>query len=704
MFIMLFFETNLAFSQSYLPPNSATTYMRMDPLALTQPSFFVQDYTKNHLIIRNVTDDGYLQCMAGLTYINNMQMWCIRLIEIDDDLNVRWTKDINLEESTQVPISTTPFAICKSFDNNEYIITGIVDNRIDTSFKINHKDSLTQRAFFLSLDVLGTVQLSKISVPILPNDFFRFAPMSIAPRHNNQGYIAVGFVHTDFYYAQGTNLGYISIMDNNFNETDGKVVASWYTLSLHPTGNETQGFDALLKVKPIPNTDDYIICGSMTEELFKKGKNSGIFYTNLWDNFPTFSGAAGSTQGYISRINDNLSIMPMWELTTAKSSNRHCNIIDFVIDDENEKRLYAVGNSIINEPHTLKSYGLIFEIDYQTGSVIDGGDLTISINTHTSFWTNIFSDVNHVYLCGFNKDITPPSGFNMLNPKVTSFLKSNLTVSNFSYYIDAENQNFDFGTNAYQGYANLFYPPQSNFPTNFQLKLFDTTYVRNNFHPDENKPYVFNSLNYQQSSPTSYVPNAWLYDTERGFTCITLRDWQNLNFFNGPIPIPFSFPYPTVWANTITEQCHEITYEFFYDVIGHPMENVNTLFGQVTINNNTIRGTNINNYDYRQGYDCETPPPVLTENTHMTKSNTNQFKIIKDINESNIWKIVPVTLESSQILLTKFSVLDLSGKLLYESNIESNSNFSLPVSRKGLFLLHIYYSNGKIETHKVLNY
>lgn len=703
MFAMLLFESNFIMGQSYLPPNSATTYMRLDPLSLTQPSFFVQDYTKNHMIVRNITDDGYLQCMAGLTYINNIQMWCIRLIEVDNDLRIRWSKDINIEESDTVTISTTPFAICKSYDNSKYVITGIVDNRIDTSLKLDHRDSLTQRAFFTEIDTFGNVLLAKVTEPIPPNNFFRFNPLSITPRHNNNGYIAVGFLHTDFYYTQSQNQAYISLLDNSFDEIQGKIVSSGVSISPHPTGNETQRFDAFLKVKPIPNTDEYIICGSMTEDLFKTAKDSGVFYSNNWDDPPSFSDAAGSTQGYMSRINDNLNIAPMWEMKTSLNSNRHLNLVDFVIDNEDENILYAVGNSIVNDPTGDKSYGLIFEIDYQSGVVIDGGDLTIPINTHTTFWTNIYSDNNHVYLCGFNQDTTPPSGFNMLNPKVTSFLKSDLTSSNFSYYINGDNANYNMGTEVYNGYANLVYPPQSSSPNLFQLKLFGN-HRRDNSDPNQNRPYIYDSLNYKQTAPTSYVPSSWLYDTERGFACIAIRNWQNLSLFDGSVPPSFSFCYPTVWANTAYTQCHDTVYEFPYDVELHTMNHFTPSSSSLIINEFVAHITKVETFPYRQGYDCTLPPPPITTSESVSNSNRNHFFIAKDVNENDLWKIIPVQREEEIEFSGRYLIMDITGRILGQSKFSSSTSFIIPNSRKGIYLIHIKLDNGLQETHRILKY
>lgn len=728
MIVALSFTHQNLMAQSIIPP-TAVTYLRTDaPPLPTGNNAVGGDITKNHQIIRNNTDDGFLQVMAGLTDVSGTMKWHIRLIAIDNGHNLLWSKELVVQESVGVTISTVPFSICQNLNNDGFVIAGIVDNRLGSNLKLNHEGGGTQRPFFMEIDDFGNVTQLKVGDFISPmNSVYSFVPFTICKRGNNQGYMAAGLMTTDVSVLNASHRGYISKLDAAFDEIDGTIMTSTQGINAHPIVNKPERFDLITKIKPVPNEEDnYIICGAITENLFESSMfkhlsgSQFLFYARGWDNPPSYEYAAGSSQGYIAKISENFALAPIWENKIMEETNHHCNFVDFTFD-EHENTIYVIGNTIAKFGSIATTFGSLFILDKSTGSTHHGGYLRGHTNHTESFWTNIYVGEDNYYACGFTLDINTPINYSTpfsfskgLNPYVMVFDKTSHNYQSESFMIRGRNENY-LSNPILEGFIQYLYPNANYYPNNGSYVIMD--YNNKSYYMGDSDPYHNVISEIKMHSPTSWTPNAWLRNEEGELTCLAVRKASYVA--NGTHFPSVSIDYPTIWGNG----------NVFGSLYIHPsacgiaFDELEQIFqpefdlaeGNHTswIQNSIIEYTAKPHFDtvtyYVYGVECPfiSLPPDKISNDHgklikLNQIGSNHWRLdfINDIIIPAVQNepIDPKNYKSSNKY--HIEVYDLSGrKIITQQNV--TFPYDINNLRMGMYIVHITSKDGYAQNEKI---
>jgi len=273
---------------------------------------------KNHVLIRNAEDDGYLIMAAVVKSNGTKEYWGIRLISVSNEGDsTDWSYDYGLVQTGTFPLSTTPFSVIPNKDTSGYIICGAWQDYNNTSLR--HEG--IQQPFYLEVDKYGAVVKSHRGY--IDNGTMGFVPLSIAK--SEVGYFVAGVQSDDFECIScGRKSGRVAKLDSNFKEYASITLTSNYTISpsTPPMLGHSSYFDALSKIKSIPGTHDYIVSGSLTENIVD-------------DPVCNLYGEAGISSGYIARMDSSLGLV--WERQFSinpGTSVVHSTIPDFVLDSD----------------------------------------------------------------------------------------------------------------------------------------------------------------------------------------------------------------------------------------------------------------------------------------------------------------------------------------------------------------------------------
>jgi len=649
------------------------------------PSTLVDDFTKNHIIIKNNSGNGFLTCDAAYKNPTSGNYWVIRLTSTDANLNVLWSKEINL--LTNHNHSTTPFAISSNKTGNGYVVTGIWDPKQPSLADIAHDG--VQCPFYIETDNSGTVINSSMAYqPALTQGY---TPLSIAPYGN--GYISVGVWSNTMKHISGVapTSGYISILDQNFVETQKRIFTG-ISLSSPPAPHtpQTQRFDALNKIKPIPASlgGGFIVSGTVTGNLMQTAP-------------PAFNLTAGSCDGYIARLDNNLNIV--WEKTMHDNNGaNNYNIMDFAIDESNGT-VIAGGNAILTAS-CFYDHGYSWVVNVSTGQQLFSQTIeaTSTATSHTrNVISNVFVNEDYYYLCGYGQDGYPGSNISMsggsvaLHPLVLKFDKVTNQNSG-SFIVDGQNVGYwASSTNLYTGYLSTLYTAYNGLGSNQNINTYD---------PWASQPYL-NTKCSTVHTPIIYYPSGWLLNKEDGLVCHTLRDIRSLPIanINHPSPAACDF-YPIIYKNLENFTCNKFIEEP-YKGGDADLQNASIIFG-----NNTKMFENVVTYDYLTTNvtimtvdDCQPGPvPKLVGNNSIKNEST--INLITYPNPSQSTIIFDISIKGvSATTKGSLTIMSITGKEMYSNTIKLNGKTKVDLSSlsNGTYLYKITF-DGHVKTGKIL--
>ncbi|MCB9245195.1 MAG: hypothetical protein H6606_02090 [Flavobacteriales bacterium] len=489
---------------------------------------------KNFVVIQNTNNDGFILMSAVVKSNGTREYWQIRLIATDLQGNIQnWSYDYGLLEAT-FPISTTPFAITTNLNNTGYVICGAWQPSTNTSLR--HEG--LQHPFYMEIDTLGNV--TKTHRGTINNGTMGFVPLSICKGVNE--YLVAGVQSDDFECVScGRKMGRVAKLDTSFAETSCMTLSSNYTIvpTVPPLHGSDSYFDALGKIKKVPGVNQFIISGSVTENISD-------------DPTCTAYGSVGISAGYIARIDSALNIV--WEKKFKQNTNfpDHYTVPDFAIDSE-EGSVYLAVQWIFDQ----SSNGIplhFVSLEASSGSLqeeflIDGlGHLP------SNYTTNLYIDERYIYVCGFANDTFNPSPIrNHLLPHVILLLKDDPDCVVRTFYLQANNGGYSslLETDGYLGHR----------------------YIRtNDYYEDVVKypPWTCNST--QQADTTLYSPmiyagSSWVYCDSMDLACIAPHNSGPLVYSDTFTHSTYPQYYPSLYYSLDTAACYyqEIELDDVYD-------------------------------------------------------------------------------------------------------------------------------------------
>ena len=545
------------------------TYVKTDG----PPSYNVNpnDFTKNHMIMEFANGDSFLNVMAAQSVIGGYDYWTIRMTAIDENMDVRWSKDVYLTNGSGTRQSTTPFAIYRSADGNGFVIAGIWDP--STQPMIGHLG--IQHPFYMEVSTTGSiVQTYKGETGQIDQGY---APLSITPTSDG-GYISVGVASSTCYTVSQNQMGYISKMNSSFVESNGKLVVSsftvsalaplpiWYNpynplgpniFSAYPQGQwyngQTQRYDALNRIIEVVNGEEspyYVVTGTMTGDLIQDPLD------------PYFSGTAGSCDGYIARFSQSLSID--WDeridsynnLTTPPTSGlANYNLMDLKYNQSSDE-VFVIGNQISSGG--LPVCGIILRVNATVGNIQYSQRLDGHINYIANHSTQIFIDDQFYYLCGFGHDganyLTTNGNHTALHPLLIKFNKSD-NSSLGGFIVDGDN--FDYNLSGIDvGYLGLNYTPLQTTIINTTPKSF--VYTSNFNEYDRFTAPESLKANVTLNSTVLYFPSSWLFSESNGIVCTAPENGQN-NIPLGMTPTwgsVYNVWFPSIYKHLESRSCN----------------------------------------------------------------------------------------------------------------------------------------------------
>ncbi|MCB9245202.1 MAG: hypothetical protein H6606_02125 [Flavobacteriales bacterium] len=413
------------------------------------------------------------------------------------------------------PISTTPFAITTNLNNTGYVICGAWQPSTNTSLR--HEG--LQHPFYMEIDTLGNV--TKTHRGTINNGTMGFVPLSICKGVNE--YLVAGVQSDDFECVScGRKMGRVAKLDTSFAETSCMTLSSNYTIvpTVPPLHGSDSYFDALGKIKKVPGVNQFIISGSVTE--------------NISDSIPCLAnGAVGISAGYIARIDSALNVV--WEKKFKKNNGgipEHFTVPDFAIDTS-QSTVFAATNwitSIGGGAHPVH----LSEIDLSNGNIIselypDGSHLP------STYVTNIHVDENFVYASGIGYG----SNIDEMWPVLTVLKKSTLDTVFRYFYLQANNNGYAslVDLNCYLGPSYL----QTN-STSEDVVILDG--CSNTKLPHNNRLF----------SPVCYVPSSWVYIDSMDLACTVPQK-------SGPLVYRDTFThstYPQYYPSSITQSTQRL--------------------------------------------------------------------------------------------------------------------------------------------------
>ena len=498
-------------------------------------STILPDAGKNHVLIRNNDDDGYIMMIAILKDNGSgRNYWTTRIIETDDNGSVNWSKDYELLTAETFETSACPFAITPNHNGDGYIIAGAWQNY--TEDNIVHEG--IQSPFYIEIDNIGSV--NQVQRQDLDDGNIGFVPLSICLGNaSNVDYMLVGVMSIDFAsISSGAKEGRIARINSSLEETDSKIIKSGFVIDPNSTfDGHLSYFDAMCKIKHIPDQDDeYIISGSVTGDIAEECPTCSIYE------------GAGMSKAYIARIDDNLDIV--WDKEWAFFSSSaealvHASCPDFSFDPEDgqDNVLHGIINWIMSEDGNAAS-GYYFELDLTNGSVSSFDVIDYSHSFSSDFLTNIFVDDDNIYICGFGHGLGASGpAIGSLLPLAWIFDKSTFNQSG-SYILDIDNYAFDVAQFE-DCYLGIYYQNTNN------------TYV--DLVVPSGNPINNTSQSGIPQSPLIYCPSSWIWSSENGLACSVPHKANDLCYSSLPIITGNPQFFPALFFNINSNECYFIS-------------------------------------------------------------------------------------------------------------------------------------------------
>ncbi|MCB9245206.1 MAG: hypothetical protein H6606_02145 [Flavobacteriales bacterium] len=484
---------------------------------------------KNFVVIQNTNNDGFILMSAVVKSNGTREYWQIRLIATDLQGNIQnWSYDYGLLEAT-FPISTTPFAITTNLNNTGYVICGAWQPSTNTSLR--HEG--LQHPFYMEIDTLGNV--TKTHRGTINNGTMGFVPLSICTGVDE--YLVAGVQSDDFECVScGRKMGRVAKLDTSFAETSCMTLSSNYTIvpTVPPLHGSDSYFDALGKIKKVPGVNQFIISGSVTENISD-------------DPMCTAYGSVGISAGYIARIDSALNIV--WEKKFKQNSSgnpEHFTVPDFAIDTA-EMKVYAAVNwvtSLIGGPLPVN----LAEMNLSNGNLNqeynpDGGG-----HLPSQYMTNIFVDEYFVYACGLGY----LSSVDELLPVVTVLEKSTMDTVIKYYYLTADNDGYStlLDVDCYLGHTYK----NTNSYYNDVVIWEDTckiTKKASNLH-----------------SPIIYSASCWVYNDSMDLACTVPHNSGPLVYRDTFAHSTYPQYYPSLYYSIDTVACyyHEVELDTVFNL------------------------------------------------------------------------------------------------------------------------------------------
>ncbi|MCB9245197.1 MAG: T9SS type A sorting domain-containing protein [Flavobacteriales bacterium] len=462
---------------------------------------------KNFVVIQNTNNDGFILMSAVVKSNGTREYWQIRLIATDLQGNIQnWSYDYGLLEAT-FPISTTPFAITTNLNNTGYVICGAWQPSTNTSLR--HEG--LQHPFYMEIDTLGNV--TKTHRGTINNGTMGFVPLSICKGVNE--YLVAGVQSDDFECVScGRKMGRVAKLDTSFAETSCMTLSSNYTIvpTVPPLHGSDSYFDALGKIKKVPGVNQFIISGSVTENISD-------------DPTCTAYGSVGISAGYIARIDSALNIV--WEKKFKQNSTSpiHFTVPDFAIDTATENIYLAVQWIIDDAANGIPLH--FARINSSNGAIQKESFFDAGLHLPSNYTTNIYFDNNYVYACGFANDTMNASPErNHLLPHIIILEKDNPDSIVKAFYLHANNGGYPslLEMDGYLGHRYI------NTNTNFEdIVVFNKT-----VSPTCNQTQK-SDLTY---SPVIYAGSSWVYCDSMDLACIAPHN-------SGPLVYRDTFTHST---------------------------------------------------------------------------------------------------------------------------------------------------------------
>lgn len=491
-----------------------------------------ENWDKNHVLIRNLDDDGYIMMVAIHKTNGTGDHWAVRLTETTDAGVEVWSFDYELLEAGTEELSATPFAIIHNLDNDGYVIAGAWENWGSSS--LTHANQLSP--FYLEVDGSGgVVEIKRHKVE---GGNKGYVPLSICKGVDE--YLTVGVKSTDYECIScARKIARLSKLDASLEETAARDLFNNYTITTTTPFVESY-FDALCKIKKVPGQNEYIISGSLTENIVANTATSCGIYQK-----------AGCSVAYIAKINSSLQIQ--WDKQFTDYGNQtpaaepiHTTCPDFTFDSgEGETSVHGVINIIIEQNRT-RFPGYYFELDYTNGSQSVFKLIGNTDSLRSSFFTNIFEEEDSLYLCGFaHKTVNGNPQYGQLMPTVFILDKSALTEAG-TFYINADNNNF-FNPGGFDDcYLGVHYLNTND--TYDDLVLSDGSCSG------------LVTPNNQTKSPIIYAPSSWVYVDHDGLNlaCHVTYKGQNANITYSTSPTFFTSPefHPSLYYDITSDECN----------------------------------------------------------------------------------------------------------------------------------------------------
>lgn len=606
---------------------------------------------KNHVLIRNAEDDGYLIMAAVVKSNGTKEYWNIRLISVSHEGDsTDWSYDYGLLQTGTFPLSTTPFAVIPNKDTSGYVICGGWQDHNNLSLR--HEG--IQQPFYMEIDKYGNVLKSHRGS--IDNGTMGFVPLSI--EHSESGYFVAGVKSDDFECVScGRKSGRVAKIDSNFKEYACMAVTSNYTItpSTPPMPGNSSYFDALSKIKRIPGSDDYIISGSITYNI-SDSTTCGWY------------GEAGISSGYIARIDSSLSLI--WENTFDQNGSLnpdHSTIPDFAIDTSTSSIYYPnqffghqTGNPLVLHLNVCS---------ISTGTTSHTYLYENHPNYHSNFVSNIFYDENDLWVCGYANDRTNKTLRNEMMPLYFCIDKDSFYVKN-STLLDANNSDYPSITD-----VDCYLCGHYNITNNNNSDVVELT---GNCGLNEWTKAMSNLY-----SPIIYSASGFNYHLDSGLTCVVPH-------LSGPLVYQDTFShasspqfFPAIFYSIDSTACYYIAEELeLLDEFEAPLSasTLTTTILQYSSMDSSVLDSTISN---SIGYTCdstviEEPPPLL----HDPNTLTSNFS-------KKIDRVV---------------MIDLLGREIYNGTPDVFQNESFWISiPKGLYVLVYRYTDGSASAKKIIH-